>query len=83
MAARKMTFTLSEPLANELLKCVAPRDRSRYVAEAVAARLRSQGDALALACDVANQDADVLSIEREFDAISEDIAGPWTDAPAR
>jgi hypothetical protein len=81
MATRKMTFSLPEPLALELLKNVGPRDRSRYVAEALMARLQMQDDELARACDLANQNEDILSLEREFDAISGDIAEPWNHAP--
>ena len=83
MATRKMTFSIPEPLASELLKNVGPRDRSRYVAEALRARLQMQDEELARACDLANQTEDVLSIEREFDAISSDIAEPWHNAPTR
>jgi hypothetical protein len=83
MAARKMTFSLPEPLAVELLKTVAARDRSRYVAEALRARLRAEDEALAQACDAANRDADLLAIEQEFDAISTDIDEPWINAPPR
>jgi hypothetical protein len=71
MAARKMTFSLPEPLAAELLRCVSPRDRSRYVAEALIAKLQLRDDELARACDVANRNEDVLLIEREF------AAAPW------
>src|ERR1035437_10382023 len=83
MAARKMTFSLPEALAAALLKDVPSRDRSRYVAEALMARLQMQDEELAHACDLANQNEDILSIEREFDAISSDIAEPWNNAPAR
>jgi hypothetical protein len=83
MAARKMTFSLPEPLALELLKSVSPRDGYRYVAEALMARLQTQNDGLARACELANQSQDILSIEREFDAISSNIAEPWNNAPVR
>jgi Arc/MetJ family transcription regulator len=83
MAARKMTFSLPDALAAELVKCVAARDRSRYVADALRARLSARDEELALACDVANRSADVRSIEREFDAIQGDIVEPWTNAPSR
>ena len=83
MAARKMTFSLPEPLAVQLLKSVSPRDRSRYVAEALMAKLQIQDEELARACDLANQNEDILSIEREFEAISSDIAEPWNNAPTR
>ena len=83
MAARKMTFSLPEPLAAQLLKSVSPRNRSRYVAEALMAKLQMQDEELARACDLANRNEDILSIEREFDAISSDIAEPWNNAPTR
>jgi hypothetical protein len=83
MAARKMTFSLPEALAAELLRTVAARDRSRYVAEALRARLRAEDAALVRACEAANRNDDILSIERDFDAISADIDEPWTNAPSR
>ena len=49
----------------------------------VRAKLQMQDEELARACDLANRDRDILSIEREFDAISSDIAEPWNHAPAR
>jgi hypothetical protein len=83
MGARKMTFSIPDPLAREFLRVVPARERSSYVAEAVAARLRKEDAALIRACEIANRDEDLLAIEREFDAISSDIAEPWTNAPAR
>jgi hypothetical protein len=83
MAARKMTFSLPDALAAELIKSVAARDRSRYVADALRARLSAWDEELALACDVANRSVDVRSIEREFDVISAEIVEPWTNGPSR
>jgi len=83
MAARKMTFSIPDQIAGEFLRHVPARDRSRYVAEALAHRLKAQDEELAAACDIANQDPDVLRIEREFNAISDDIAEPWNDASTR
>jgi len=83
MAARKMTFSIPDSLARELLRSVPARERSSYVAEAVAARLRKREDALIRACDIANRDEDLLAIEREFDVIGSDIAEPWIAAPKR
>jgi len=78
-----MTFSIPEPLAREFLRNVPPRERSSYVAEAVAARLRKEDDALTRACEIANRDEDLLAIEQEFEIISSDIAEPWTNAPKR
>jgi hypothetical protein len=83
MAARKMTFSIPDSLAREFQKTVAARDRSKYVAKALEERLKAEQKALARSCDIANSDQDIHAIEQEFDAISTDIAEPWTDAPAR
>ena len=83
MVARKMTFSLPESLAAEFLKTVPSRHRSRYVAAALAQRLKADQADLARACDIANSSEDVHAIEQEFDGISADIAESWTDAPAR
>lgn len=80
MAARKMTFSIPDSLAREFLRSVPSRARSSYVAEALAAQLRRQDDALIRACEIANGDEDLLTIEREFDAIGSDIAEPWKNA---
>ena len=72
-----MTFSVPEPLALQLLRRVASRDRSRFVSEAVAARLDERDVALIRACEVANQDQDVARIEAEFDGICDEMAEPW------
>jgi hypothetical protein len=83
MASRKMTFTLPDDVACQLLKRVPARDRSRYVAQAIAAKLEERSQRLIRACDIANTEIDVASIEREWDALNDAIPEPWTDAPAR
>ena len=70
MAARKMTFSIPKDLAGEFLRNVPARDRSRYVAAALAQSLKARDEELAHACDVANRDPDVRLIEQEFDAIA-------------
>jgi len=72
-----MTFSVPEPLAVQLLSRVASRDRSRFVAEALAARLEERDLALIRACESANQGLDVAEIEKEFDAIADEMAEPW------
>jgi len=62
---------------------MAARNRSKFVADALAERLKAEATALARACGVANASEDVRAIEQEFDAISADIQESWTDAPAR
>src|SRR5215470_16566155 len=58
MATRKMSFTIPDDIAGMLLKQVAPRDRSRYVAEAIAKKLAERQQRLIRACQVANTDPD-------------------------
>ena len=83
MATRKMTFTLPDDLADQFVKKVAARKRSHYLAEALAQRLHERDRQLIRACEVANRDPEVQAIEEEFDAISEEIREPWSDAKAR
>ena len=77
MATKKMTFSVPEPLAVQFLRRVASRDRSRFVSEALAARLEERDKDLIHACEIANQDLDVAEIEKEFDGIRDGIAEPW------
>jgi hypothetical protein len=77
MPMRKMTFSVPEPLAVQFLRKVASRERSRFVSEALAARLQERDVALIRACEIANQDLDVAEIEREFDAIGDEMSEPW------
>lgn len=73
-----MTFTLPEDLARRFVGQVAARDRSRYLAEALAAKLAERKRKLTRACQIANSDPEVEAIEKEFDSISGDVAEPWT-----
>lgn len=77
MAIRKMTFSVPEPLASQFLRKVASRDRSRFVSEALAARLRERELELVRACETANQDLDVAEIEKDLDGIRDEMAEPW------
>ena len=81
MATRKMTFSLPTALAAQFIKRVSARERSRYVAEALAARLRERDKMLARAAEVVNGSHQVRAIEREFDRLDPDIMEPWHDPP--
>jgi hypothetical protein len=83
MPSRKMTFTLPDDLASSFTRRVPARDRSRYVADAIAEKLAEREKRLILACEIANQDPEVREIEREFDALTDAMPEPWEDAPAR
>lgn len=85
MAQRKMTFTIPEDLAALFLHRIPAQDRSRYVAEAISARLREQEERMIQSCVVANNTADVLAIEQEWDSVTDTvdrIQEPWL-APTR
>jgi ubiquinone biosynthesis protein UbiJ len=81
MASRKMTFTVPEELAGQFIRRVPARDRSKYVAEALADKLAERERRLIHACNLANQDAEVAQIEDEFSALPDEVMEPWTDAP--
>jgi hypothetical protein len=74
---KEMTFSIPEPLAVQFLRRVASRDQSRFVSEALAARLEDRDLELMRACGVASQDPDVAEIEKEFDGIRDEMAEPW------
>jgi metal-responsive CopG/Arc/MetJ family transcriptional regulator len=77
MAVRKMTFSLPERLASEFVKRVPARNRSRYVAEAVAQKLRERERLLARAADIANRSRAVRSLEQEMNTLSDEPTEPW------
>ena len=77
MAVRKMTFSLPEPLAVQFLRHVPSRDRSRFVSEALEARLEARDHQLNRACEAANADLDVAEIEKEFDGIRDKMPERW------
>jgi hypothetical protein len=76
-ATKKMTFSVPEPLAVDFLRRVASRDRSHFVSEALAARLKECDLELIRACEIANRDVDAAETEKEFDLIRDEMAEPW------
>jgi hypothetical protein len=80
---RKMTFTLPDQLADHFVKRVPARERSRYVAEALSEMLTKRDRRLIRACEIANNNPDIASLEQDLDMLQDDILEPWTDAPAR
>ncbi|HXN94943.1 MAG TPA: hypothetical protein VN879_10580 [Candidatus Acidoferrales bacterium] len=84
MATRKMTFTLPEDLAEQFVRRVPARERSKYLANALNEKLSARDRHLVEACRIANNDPEVRAIEKEFDAITEEAAEPWSaSAPRR
>ena len=78
-----MTFTLPEELATKFTRRVPARDRSRYVADAIAHQLAQREARLMRACEIANHDPAVRTVEAELDALSDEILEPWDPAPSR
>jgi hypothetical protein len=83
MASRKMTFTLPDNVASSFTRRVPARDRSRYVAEAIAEKLAEREKRLIQACEIVNNDPGVREIEEEFDSLTDAMSEPWEDAPTR
>jgi hypothetical protein len=82
MASRKMTFTLPDDLASSFTRRVPARERSRYVADAIADKLADREKRLIQACELANQDSQVREIELDFDALTDAMPEPWEDGAA-
>jgi hypothetical protein len=83
-----MTFTLPDDLASSFTRRVPARERSRYVADAIADKLAEREKRLILACEIANQDPEVREIEQDFDALTDALPEQWEsagreDAPSR
>lgn len=78
-----MAFSLPSALAAQFAKRVPVRDRSRYVAEALAAKLQERDRMLARAAEVANRSRQVRAIEQGFDRLGPEPEEPWHDALAR
>ncbi|HWE52397.1 MAG TPA: hypothetical protein VG273_21555 [Bryobacteraceae bacterium] len=77
MATRKMTFSLPESLARQFLRRVPSRDRSKFISQALAARLAERDSSLIRACEIANADPEVAEIEKDFDQIRDEMTEPW------
>lgn len=78
-----MTFTLPEELAVRFARRVPARQRSRYLAEALAQKLAERERQLRRACEIANHDPEVRAIENEFDSLPGEIVEPWSGAGPR
>jgi hypothetical protein len=83
MAVQKMTFSIPQNLASQFLRRVPSRQRSRYVAEALAWKLKGRDRLLARACEVANSSRQARNLEREFDALSDELLEPWNETSSR
>ena len=77
MAMSKITFSVPERLAEQFLRGVLSRERSRFVSQALAARLGERDAAMIRVCEIANQDVGVAEIEKEFDGLRDEMPEPW------
>lgn len=68
-----MTFVVPEEIAVQFVKHVPACERSSYVAEALANKLKALDRQLVRACEAANRDPDVLAIEVEMGALIDEI----------
>lgn len=83
MAKQKVTFSLPKTLVTQLARQVPARQRSRYVAEALAWKLKERDRVLARACEVANRSLQVRAVEREMGALADEIMEPWDESASR
>jgi metal-responsive CopG/Arc/MetJ family transcriptional regulator len=83
MATQKVTFSLPKVLVARFARLVPPRQRSRYVAEALAWKLKERDRLLARACEIANRTRAARNLEREFDALADEIMEPWDEPSSR
>lgn len=79
MASQKVTFSLPEDLVRRFASRVPARQRSRYVAEALSAKLSEREQMLARACEIVNSKRAVRALEREWDVLTDEIEEPWDD----
>jgi metal-responsive CopG/Arc/MetJ family transcriptional regulator len=68
-STHKMTFSFPEKLAAQLMQRIPARQRSRYVADAIAARLAEQDRELREAAAIVNACSDIRQLEKELDAL--------------
>lgn len=84
MASHKMTFSLPEDVTAPFLRLVQPSGRSKFVAEALRAKMRERETMFEAACDALEGDPDIELLAREMDALNDDpIQEPWDAAQAR
>jgi hypothetical protein len=83
MATQKVTFSLPKALVTQFARQVPARQRSRYVAEALAWKLKERDRLLARACELANRSPQARTVEREFDSVTDEIMEPWDGSSSR
>jgi hypothetical protein len=72
MASRKMTFTFPEEIATSFTRRVGPSGRSKFVVEAVAAKMREREAAFEAACDALEGNEALVSLALDMDSLNDD-----------
>lgn len=80
MPSQKVTFSLPKDLVRRFASRVPARQRSRYVAEALSAKLSERELMLARACEIVNGNRAVRALERDWEVLTGEIKEPWDDA---
>jgi hypothetical protein len=80
MATQKVTYSLPETLVRQFARQVPARLRSRYVAEALAWKLKERDRMVARACEIANRSRQARTIEQELDALADPVMEPWDES---
>ena len=83
MATQKVTFSLPKALVAQFARQVPARQRSRYVAEALSWKLKERDRLLARACEIANRSRSVRTVERELDALADELTEHWDEPSSR
>lgn len=83
MAMRKMTFTIPEEVAKPFLLAVPSTRRSKFVADALKAKLKSREEDLIAACDAVNADSELNALVEELQSMNDPIEEQWDESAAR
>jgi hypothetical protein len=75
-----MTFTFPEEVASSFVRAIGPSRRSKFVVEAVQAKLRERDRMLIEACIAANNDPETQEIEREMAALPNTMTEDWDES---
>ena len=73
----RQTFTLPVEVFKRFAALVPEGTRSSVVSTLLDAEAARREKALAGACDVANADAELLAIEKDFQALEDTVSEPW------
>lgn len=73
----RQTFTLPEDVFRRFSALVPEGQRSAVVALLIEREARRREQALARACDAANESAGLAALEAEFQSLEDTVGEPW------